>query len=311
MAETETTEGAKRERSPSFPYLGLSKALERTETLYAKAKRYETRVADIAKDWGLAPTSSSTDRTVAALLSFGLIDYSGSKETRRIKVSDVGLRILDDPRPGVREKLLAEAALRPKIMGEYAALWAGGRPDDDHAIGHLKWDANFTDDGARMFLRVFDDTIRFTSAYTSDKVRETQDEPLEAVAAKLGDVVQWTSGGVDQLASPARVIGVSDDAQWLWVEGSQTGIPMSDVQIVEASEASKTAPPPPPSVAAVLGGHRSRPQPGMQIDAFSLDEGVVSIEYPEGLTIDSVAELEDFFALFIRKARRRATATLI
>jgi hypothetical protein len=167
----------KRDRSPSFPYIGLAKALERIQIVHEKARRTEVRVADVAKDWGLAPKSSSTDRNVAALLAYGLIEDSGSGDNRKIKLSDVGSRIIDDKRPGVREKLLAEAALRPKIIAEYhSSLWKDGRPDDNHSISALKFDAGFTDEGARMFLRVFDETIRFAQGSATDSNAATKSD---------------------------------------------------------------------------------------------------------------------------------------
>jgi hypothetical protein len=172
MADTDGKEG-KRDRSPKFPYIGLAKALERIQTLYDKVKRYDARIADIAKDWGLSATSSSTDRTVAALQSFGLIEDSGSGDNRKIKLSELGARIIADQRPGVRESLLAEAALKPPIISDYARKWDGSRPDEVHALGQLQFDGGFTAEGAKMFLRVYDETIRFTQGRQSDKEADT------------------------------------------------------------------------------------------------------------------------------------------
>jgi hypothetical protein len=174
MAEQQAADTTKRDRSPAFPYVGLAKALERIETLFRKVKRYDARLADIAADWDLAPKSSSLDRLVAALLSYGLVESTGAGEARKIKVSEIGWRILEDKRAGVREKLLAEAALRPPIMLEYANRWKGGRPDDSHALSQLKFEGKFTDDGAKMFLRVFDETIRFTEGVDPDKAPEKE-----------------------------------------------------------------------------------------------------------------------------------------
>ncbi len=169
MVEEVIKEGAKRDRSPKFPYIGLSKALERIEVLHGKVKRYDARIADIAKDWDLSPKSSSTDRNVAALQSFGLIEDSGNGENRKIKLSELGARILADHRPGVRESLLAEAALKPPIIADYYRKWVGGRPDEAHALSQLQFEGGFTVDGARLFLRVFDETIRFTGSSEHEK----------------------------------------------------------------------------------------------------------------------------------------------
>jgi hypothetical protein len=176
MAEQEQNDAAKRDRSPAFPYIGLGKALQRIEVLFGKVRRHEARVADIATDWKLSPKSSSTDRTVAALEAFGLIETSGAGDSKKVKISDAGVRILDDGRPGVKEKLLAEVALRPRVIAEYAEHWKDGRPDDTHSLSQLKFEGGFTDEGAKMFLRVFDETIRFTQGVPSDKIPETEAE---------------------------------------------------------------------------------------------------------------------------------------
>ena len=174
MSDTEQAGRQKRDRSPNFPYIGLSKALERVKILFEKAKRHEVRVADIAGDWKLKATSGSTDRNVAALLAYGLIEDSSSGDGRKIKISESAWRILEDRRPGVREKMLAEAALKPAIIQQYASLWSEGRPDDTHALSQLKFEGGFTPDGAVQFLRVFDETIRFTKDVESDKISATE-----------------------------------------------------------------------------------------------------------------------------------------
>ena len=174
MTDAEQSSGIKSKRSPNFPYIGLAKALDRIQVLYGKVKHHEARVADIATDWKLSATSSGTDRNVAALEAFGLVETSGSGQNKKIKISATGMRILEDGRPGVKERLLAEAALRPRVIADYAQTWRGGRPDDTHSLSQLRFEGGFNDEGARLFLRVFDETIRFTQGFQSDKKDETE-----------------------------------------------------------------------------------------------------------------------------------------
>jgi hypothetical protein len=49
---------------------------------------------------------------------------------------------------------------------------------------------------------------------------------------KVGDFVQWTSGGADQFKSPQRVVWVSDDGSYVRVEGSMTGLPAGETTVV-------------------------------------------------------------------------------
>jgi hypothetical protein len=48
---------------------------------------------------------------------------------------------------------------------------------------------------------------------------------------EVGDYVQWTSDGVDQF-KPARKVKQIQDRH-AWVDGSQTGIPISEVTVAE------------------------------------------------------------------------------
>lgn len=166
------TVAPKKERSPSFPYIGLTKALERAGQVYAQARRHEARVADVATAWGMGPKSSSTLQTIAALLAYGLLEDQSSGDTRKLKVTDLAFKALEDQRPGAREAALAEAAVKPKLIAEYLEKWKEGRPADGICISELRIDRGFTDDGARAFLRVFDDTRGFTNAPASDTVND-------------------------------------------------------------------------------------------------------------------------------------------
>jgi plastocyanin len=245
----------KRERSPSYPYIALTQAIERTGELLKKAKRHEVRLADAASAWTMRPTSSATAQTAAALLAFGLIEDSGSGEGRKIKVSDLGWRALEDRRPGAKESALAEAALKPPVLAELARHWAGGRPDDGFCISELKFERGFTDEGATKLLRVFDDAIRYARLDGGGKVGGGQQEDAPnsgdthagsefkptTYKAKVGDYIQWTNAGMDQFPVPERVAWVSEDGAWLRVEGSNTGIPMNETQTVTPSAAASTS----------------------------------------------------------------------
>lgn len=155
--------GARQSRSPNFPYVNLTVALERAQQLYESSRGNPVRLRDAATDWNLSPTSSGTQRLAAALLAFGLLNEDGSGEERRLRLSQAAMRILDDTRPGVRETLLREAALRPQTIREYYMKWRNRRPSDSHAVSQLKFDSGFNDESAKTFLKVFDDALTYVS----------------------------------------------------------------------------------------------------------------------------------------------------
>jgi hypothetical protein len=72
----------------------------------------------------------------------------------------------------------------------------------------------------------------------ADIIPNGQDQvSTERCYPKVGDTVQWTSDGVDQLPGGAVVIWVSDDGAFVRVSGSRTGIPVDQLTVLSASTA--------------------------------------------------------------------------
>lgn len=228
----------KKERSPSFPFIGLPKALDRARELYQHAKRHEVRIVDVAAAWKTGAKSSGTLQTIGALLAFGLLEDQGSGDARKVKITDLGFRALEDQRPGARDSALREAALRPKLIADYVERWRDGRPADPICLSELRIERGFTEDGARSFLRVFDDTVSFAKGPSSDTAF---DKIADAVNAEplvqeigVGDFVQWTSNGVEQFKHAQKVVEILPDGKHVRVFGSTTGIPLRDLCVVDA-----------------------------------------------------------------------------
>lgn len=316
MSETEQTappeEKRPKDRSPSFPYIGLSKAIERTQQLFTYASRHEARIVDASKPaWGLGPKSSATLQTVAALLSFGLIEDSGSGESRRIKLSDIGYRAVADPRPGAKEQALSDVALKPKLIAEMRAKWGTKRPPEAICVGDLTIDRGFTADGATLFLRVYDDTVSYAAAQDNDKQLDSDGAKDEAIDPPVGDIavgdlVRVEHGGqiVFEKAT-VRALHDHNGQPWAYLEETESAAAMSDLTLLEKAPVIPAAPPPPLPLARVA---EMAAQSGEEMDRFTVDEGVVKIAFPSGMSVDSLDDLDAFFKLFIKKAKRRAGA---
>lgn len=200
----------KRERSPSFPYLDLETALDLSQKLYAQAKMNDVRIPDLADAWGMTPKSGSLLRYVSALAQYGLVEARGSGNERRFRLSAEARRIMEDDRPGVREELLSEAALRPKVIrGLYFGeddmpKWGSERPSDGIAESALKFDLNFTSDAARRLLNVYDATIRYAvvSGDDSEPVDNDLQSELESEAEKSPEADMEPNESVAVAPSP-------------------------------------------------------------------------------------------------------------
>ena len=79
----------------------------------------------------------------------------------------------------------------------------------------------------------------------SDAVDSAKPDTNKTVfgGAKVGDLIQWEVGGVLQMEKPMRVRLVSEDGQWVVVEGSETGLPMNETTVLERAPV-ETPPPP-------------------------------------------------------------------
>jgi hypothetical protein len=140
-------------------------------------------------------------------------------------------------------------------------LWKHEPPSDSIARSILKVDLHYSDYAANELLAVYKENLHYIpkgkSAISPDaapaqsNVNGTQEKVAPKVPAKVGEFVQWTSGGVDQFESPARVTWVSDDQSFLRVHGNLTGIPMSEVTTV-----------PSPAPKTIIGGMAVEPKAG-------------------------------------------------
>jgi hypothetical protein len=205
---------------------------------------------DAAQAWGLGGKSSASLQTISALLGYGLIETAGHGGARRLRTSDLARRLLaanSRLTADEEQQALAEAALKPKLIAQYAERWPDGRPSDTASIEDLKLRHKFTDQAAVRFLQVFDEAMWFVRGGASvvgtynNPERGGTRSPLAGVSAPRiikGDYVQWRAGGVDQFPTPRKVVWISDGGLYLSIEGSRTRLAASEVRLV----------PPPPAL---------------------------------------------------------------
>src|SRR5688572_9817340 len=86
----------KKDRSPSFPFITLTKAVERARELFTAAKRHEMRLPDAAAAMNYGAKSSGAIQTLAALIAYGLLEDSGAGDARKFRISDLGFKALED-----------------------------------------------------------------------------------------------------------------------------------------------------------------------------------------------------------------------
>ncbi len=143
---SDINESRKKDRSPNFPFITLEQALDRARQFYNKEKRSAAPFTVAAEHWRYSPASSGALQTAAALKSYGLMVDEGGGGSRKLKLTDLALRILLDTRPESieREQYKREAALSPTVAAEVYEKWPNELPSESSLNHHLILERGFS-----------------------------------------------------------------------------------------------------------------------------------------------------------------------
>jgi hypothetical protein len=308
QAANEASSEKKRTRSPAYPYVNLETAIARVKQFYDKEGRNAANIQVAAKHWGMVEGSSAGLQTVAALISFGLMQDEGSGAKRNVRLTQSALKILLDTRDAEssdREVLIRKAALTPKIHNQIWERWKG-EPPSDASLRHallFEWETPFNENYVDGFIGEFRSTMRFAKLDASGIVVPEDAETDEKPPVKVGDYVQWVSQGMDQFKVLKKVASFSEDGSFAFFEGEKTGAPVEELEIGEApATGSKPVHP-------LMRFTRAQMQPpgGSEVrqDVFSLDNGgEVTISWPVPLTADMITDIKDWLKIVERKISR-------
>jgi len=241
-----------RAQSPGYPNMSLPKAIGAVRKIFDADRRNPIDRVVAAKHIGYSGQSGASDKALASLAHYGLTEKTGKGE---IRVSQLALDIIHpDPNDtGARRQSLREAGFNPGIFKELRERF-GDHVSEDTLRTYLIRN-NFQDIAINPVINAYMETCRyleqekaFESGSQSGESRSESITPAtngETVygGAKVGDLIQWEVGGALQMEKPMRVRDISPDGQWVAVEGSETGIPMSQVTVEESAPAERTPPP--------------------------------------------------------------------
>jgi hypothetical protein len=288
-----------RQRSPNYPSISLRDALDRVAKLYAADGRASSPLESAVKHFGFNRPHGTAMAVVSALRKYGLIEV----DKTRVTLTQRAISILVYP-DGDKRKTIAiqEAALEPEIYDELYKryLSSGTLPSEVTLKAELEAEMKFNPKAVVDFVKDFKETLIYAGLLQIDGVNlvsagsEVEKKPLP----KVGDYVQWESQSVLQFKEPKRVRLFSEDGQFAFVDGSNTGLPVSELIVQPKTEMYVKNP------ADSMAG-----LPNVREDVFSLPEGQVRLQWPTPLSKESIADLKDWLEIVERKiARSTATA---
>jgi len=241
-----------RSHSPGYPNFGLPKAVQQVEKIFNADRRNPIDRLVAVKHIGYTSLSGASDKALGTLAHFDLIERVGKGEVR---VTERAVDILHSDTPEARRQALYAAGFAPSIFKDLRQRFSGSHVSEEAIRSFLKRE-NFLDRAINPVTTAYMETLRFLEqekALESDGAESEDDADLQEPddnndlvygGANIGDLVQWESEGTLQFGKPLPVRAVSDDGRWIWVEGSETGIPMSQVIVEEKTPPKQKEDPP-------------------------------------------------------------------
>lgn len=165
------------------------------------------------------------------------MERAGKGETR---VTERARDILHPDSPAQRLARIREAASEPSLFRELGERFIGVVPPEDGVVSFLHRQG-FNPNAVRPAAQAFLETMSYLEELGGSGSHGTG-TPLgaESSPVKIGDYVQWTSGGVDQFSIPRKVVAIFEDGKHAQVHGSPGGVPMSELTVVEAPKPKPT-----------------------------------------------------------------------
>ncbi len=301
--EPAASEKKKRQRSPNYPTVGLREAVDRVKKFIAADGRAGAAAPIAAKHIGFSSAHGQAYSVLAALKKFGLVEDRDGRIIPTQRAVEINSLPENDER---RKKSIREAALSPTIYAELIKDYAAtGLPHEETLAGELEAYKGFNPNGVKEFLKGFKETLEFAglsdfSVLGSEvKAEEGRKQP------KIGDWVQWEHNGILGLPDSRKLLRFSENGQFGFVEGSDTGLPVSEIIPADPPEQTPPFTPSTPLYRMTEGGKRDQGAK-MRQDVFSLAEGEAVIHWPTPLSPDSITDLEEWLDLVKRKIKRSA-----
>jgi hypothetical protein len=151
-----SNEGARRkERSPNYPSVALTQAVDLAVKFYEKEKRTAVAPEVAAKALGYGALSGTARTMIGALRQYGLLDSSKDG----LRISDLAMDIIHNPLGSVdRTRALKEAAMRPPLIVELFGSHADA--SDDSLRAYLITKRKFAPDATGRFIPAFREAIQ-------------------------------------------------------------------------------------------------------------------------------------------------------
>ena len=162
---TDDTPQKARERSRRYPFIPLSKALDRAQELKDANGLHAARAQNVVAAWGYSEKSSGGRQTIAALIMYGILSDFGSGQDRKLQLTEIAQRFLIDKRPEVRADAIRKMALEPEVMNVLWNAWGSPPPSKNECLSQLVFDYGFTENAASEMLDIYKQNVYLSNFF--------------------------------------------------------------------------------------------------------------------------------------------------
>lgn len=302
-----------RHRSPNYPSIGLRGAVGKIQSLYKAGGLAPLMKITALQQIGFAKADGNAARALSALKNFGLIEEAGDD---RVKISQRGVDIVarQEGEPQ-RSAALRAAVTGPQIYADLLTEYAAsGIPPDAALKSELVAAKKFNPNSVDGFIQDFRDTLEYAGILNGRMLeskrdeKENEQEPPSRPAT--GDYVQWESQGQLRFPEPKRVRTLSPDGQWAFVDGSDTGLPVGELMVMDAPQQTieKLLDPPRTPRQEKLAAIPAAPKMRSYAWALSGDFNAKLDLFGEAQTEEDIDALADYVEITVKALKRSLKA---
>lgn len=311
MSATAEPHKKARNRSPNYPAVGLENAVERVKKLWAADGKAGSPRDAAVKHIGFSSSHGQAMTVLSALVKFGLVEEKGGRILPTARAVDIITFAESHDR---HRSAIKDAALKPSIYAELVNKFAasGQIPSDGTLRAELIADMGFNPKAVDGFVADFRRSLEFAGLLdgnqlllSSEDANNPDADGFGEAGIKVGDVVQWTSQGIAQWRTPRKVLEIVDQDEEKYVrveagDGDKGGhVPLAQVDLAESMNTTHTT----ISQMSPRVGDEREPET-MKRDVFALDNGQITVQWPESLSKDSFEDVKDWLAILERKIGR-------
>ncbi|MER9944450.1 hypothetical protein NKJ70_21305 [Mesorhizobium sp. M0092] len=176
-----------RMRSPAYPALSLSNAVEMIRKVHGKQQTKPEPRKVVMLHMGYSSENGRALKAISALIKYGFLAKEGENGLR---VSKRAMSILYPASEADKQEALRAAANEPALFEQIFQHWGGNRPSPEslkHYLIHRGFNANHVDNVARAFYETFDLVSSGSDSYDSASPEPDDGDIYEAEEDAMPD----------------------------------------------------------------------------------------------------------------------------